>query len=125
MTRDGVLAEIALRSYSGMPLYSVITVESVRNLGLEPGCRSWPRSRRRWWRSSRPTGPGAVRRNNVGAVAPGARHRRGVAEITRRGRRRRTAVRVISAGALEDAPLAPGDLVQFRFKAMAVVLGAL
>lgn len=125
VTRDGVLAEIALRSYSGMPLYSVITVESVRNLGLEPGVPVMATVKAPLVEVVQADGARGCARNTVGAVVTGVRATAVMAEITGEAADGARLCALISAGALDDAPLAPGDLVQFRFKAMAVVLGAL
>jgi molybdate transport system regulatory protein len=125
VVRDGVLAEVALRTYSGLALCSVITVESVRNLGLEPGVPVMATVKAPLVEVVRPGGgPGALR-NAVDAVVTAVRATAVVAEISGEAADGSRLCALVGAGDLDDAPLAPGDAVQFRFKALAVVLGAL
>jgi len=123
--RDAVMAEIALRTYSGTALYSIITAESAQNLGLEPGVPVMATVKAPLVEVVQADGARGCARNALGAVVTTVRATEVVTEVTGEAADGARLCALVGTAALREAPLAPGDLVQFRFKAMAVVLGAL
>lgn len=98
VTRDGVLAE-------GVPVMATVKAPLV-DLAQAGG------------------GKGSAR-NAIAAVVTGVRSTEVVAEVMGESADGLRLCALLSAGAFHDMGIGPGDLVQFRFKAMAVVLGAL
>jgi len=122
---DGVLAEVQLRTYAGAPLSAVITMESSQNLGLEPGVPVVATIKAPLVDVGQADGGRGCMCNALAAVITEVRSNEVVAEVMGEAADGAKLCALVSAGALHDSGVGEGDLVQFRFKALAVVLGAL
>lgn len=121
--RDGVMAEVTLRTPSGEGICAVITVASVLNLGLETGspvaasikaplvnvCQQNSQVR-------------GSARNIISATTVSVRKTEVLAEISGQTGKGVELCALVSARSAEQLDLSPGDPVEFRFKAMSVVL---
>ncbi len=125
VSRDGVLAEIALRTYDGAPLFAIITVESALNLALGPGVPVMATIKAPLVELVQADGRRGCARNAIAAVVTEVRSTEVVAEVMGESADGSRLCALVSARTLAELGIGPGDLVQFRFKAMAVVLGAL
>lgn len=123
--RDGVMAEVALRTYGGAPLHAVITAESADNLGLAPGVPVAATVKAPLVEVGPAEAALGSARNSVAAVVTAVRRTQVVAEVSGESAEGASLCALVSSGALESLNPEPGDLVQFRFKAMVVVLNAL
>ncbi|WP_461209678.1 TOBE domain-containing protein [Desulfocurvus sp. DL9XJH121] len=123
--RDGVMAEVRLATYGGLPLYAIITAESALNLGLGPGVPVAATIKAPLVEvvcADRNTGSA---RNSFAAVLTDVRRTEIVAEVVGESAEGVSLCALVSSASLDELGVGPGDLVQFRFKAMAVVLNAL
>jgi len=124
VVRDGFMAEVGMETASGLPLYAVITAESLDNLELRPGVTVAASVKA----PLVDVGTGGPRkgsaRNAVQGVVAAVRTSAVLAEVTAVAPDGTPLCALVSAGAIEALGLGPGDIAEFRFKAMAVVLGA-
>jgi len=125
VTCDGVLAEIALRTFTGMSLSAVITQESSQNLGLEPGVPVVATVKAPLVDLAQAQDGRGCALNSLAAVITAVRCTAVVAEVVGETADGLQLCALVSAGALQDMGLAVGDLVLFRFKALSVVLSSL
>lgn len=119
---DGVMAEVMVETQNGGAICSIITQESLYNLGLEPGTpvaatvkaplvNVFPQGH----------GPGSGR-NRFPARVTSVRSNGIVTEVNGENGQGARLCALISGRTAEDLNLAEGDRVEFRFKAMSVVL---
>lgn len=124
--RDVVMAEVELEMASGQRLCAVITAESLDALGIEPGV-SIAATVKAPHVEVRPAPDGSVQstRNCLLATVSSVRSTEVLAEVSGVTPDGFEVCALVSTSCLNDAPLRPGDVAEFRFKALSVVLAAL
>ena len=124
VVRDAIMAEISLETASGLPLHAVITTESLDTMELVPGVSVVATIKA----PLVDVGPGGAHqmstRNTVRAVVTAVRGTEVLAEVSGLDPDGTPLCSLMSAGAMKDLDLKPGDAAEFRFKALAVVLSA-
>ena len=119
---DGVMAEVMVETQNGAAVCSIITQESLYNLGLEPGTPVAATVKAplvNVFPQGHVAGSG---RNRFPARVTSIRSNGIVTEINGENGRGVRLCALISGRTAEDLGLAEGDRVEFRFKAMSVVL---
>lgn len=124
VTRDTIMAEISLETSSGLPLYAVITAESLDNMELAPGVSVVATIKAPLVDVSKDAPGIRSARNMVRAVITTIRTTPVLAEISGLTPDGTPLCSLMSAGTIKNLNLAPGDTAEFRFKALSVVLNA-
>ena len=122
--RDAIMAEISLETSSGLPLYAVITAESLDNMELAPGVSVVATIKAPLVDVSNDGPCTRSARNAVRAVITTVRTTEVLAEISGLAPDGTPLCSLMSAGSMKALNLTPGDTAEFRFKALSVVLNA-
>lgn len=122
---DGVMAEVRLQTESGSALCSLITEESSRNLGLAAGVPVAATVKAPLVEVGQAGGAGGSARNRIQAVITHIRRTSVIAEVLGQAPDGTSLCALVSGTALDETGLEIGQLVEFRFKALAVVLNCL
>jgi len=125
VTTDGVMAEVLLDGDSGVRICSLITEESARNLGLAPGVPVAATVKAPLVEVRQAGAAGGSARNRIQAVITGIKRTEVISEVQGQAPDGINLCALLSSAAMEETGLEVGDLVEFRFKAMAVVLNSL
>lgn len=124
IVRDGIMAEVRLETASGLPLCAVITVESLANLDLDTGVAVAATVKAPLVDVGTGGPCAGSARNAVQAVIADIRATEVMAEVTGLAPDGTPLCALISARAVDALGIEPGDIAEFRFKALAVVLSA-
>ncbi len=126
IVRDGVMAEVTMTTDSGETICAVITAASVLNLGLEigsPVAASIKAPLVNVYRLD--TQARGSARNRLPAKTVSVRKTEVLAEISGQTEHGTDLCALISSQSADQMDITPGDQLEFRFKAMSVVLTTL
>ncbi|MGE4292840.1 MAG: TOBE domain-containing protein [Desulfovibrio sp.] len=121
--RDGVMAEVVMETRTGRRICAVITLESLVSLRLEPGVPVVATIKAPLVNVYHVGGAtrSAVR-NRVVAEVTSLRSTEVIGEISGRTTDGENVCALLSAGSMKELGFAKGDMAEFRFKSLAVVL---
>ncbi|MGE4552635.1 MAG: TOBE domain-containing protein [Desulfovibrionaceae bacterium] len=124
--RDGIMAEVALRTPAGTEVSAVITAQSLNTLGLTPGSPVAATVKAPLVNVLRPgEAAPASARNRLLAVVTDIRSTEVVAEISGRTDKGEGVCALVSASSAAELDLREGQRAEFRFKALCVVLNTI
>lgn len=123
VVRDGVMAEVVLETHTGRRICAIITQESSVSLHLEPGTPVVATIKAplvNVYRVGEPVRTAV--RNRVVAEVTTIRSNGVIAEISGRTTDGEHVCALLSSGSVAALELATGEMVEFRFKSLSVVL---
>ncbi|WP_319777261.1 TOBE domain-containing protein [Maridesulfovibrio sp.] len=124
INRDGVLADVEFKTAEGFIISSVITLESLYKLGLEPGV-SVSATVKAPLVAVRPRkGNYMSARNRVPAIVTSIKQTEVLAEVSGESAGGTQMCALVTAWSIEEESLFEGAEVEFGFKALSVVLHA-
>ncbi|BBD08221.1 TOBE domain-containing protein [Desulfovibrio ferrophilus] len=122
---DGVMAEVILKTDFGTELCSLITQESAMNLGLEPGAPVAATVKAPLVDLGQAGATTDLDRNRIPAVITGIKRTAVIGEIIGEAADGTSLCALVSGATLDQLDPVIGQLMEFRFKALVVVLNSL